>query len=48
LVFSWRALIIDLPRAPRFAQFQERWKPVLRPELRKNKDLEGNTVSKKR
>ena len=27
-------------------QFQEKWKPVLRPELRKNNDMEGSTDSK--
>ena len=29
-------------------QFHEKWKPVFRLELRKNKDLEGSTDAKNR
>jgi len=39
---------VTIGRPADLEQFQEKWKPVLRPELRKNKGLERVGDSKKR
>jgi hypothetical protein len=39
---AWRAAL-----QPRLEQFQEKWEPVFRPELRKNKEIEHFCDSKK-